>query len=103
MTKFELARPAGRLRPRSRMYVALAILFVIAWPTNAKDLMLPASRGCRRSSCLNEYGAFHYRSTILKCRITAVSVLGEIVGQALASEAIAECIRRGGHSEAESN
>jgi hypothetical protein len=39
----------------------------------------------------------------LKCRITAVSVLGEIVGQAFASEAIAECIRRGGHSEAESN
>jgi hypothetical protein len=33
--KFELARTAGRWRPRSRTYVALAILFVTAWPTNA--------------------------------------------------------------------
>jgi len=39
----------------------------------------------------------------LKCRITAVSVLGEIVGQAFAPEAIAECIRNGGVWEAESN
>jgi hypothetical protein len=39
----------------------------------------------------------------LKCRITAVSVLGEIVGQAFAPEAIAECIRSGGVWEAESN
>jgi len=61
------------------------------------------SRGGRRGSCLNEYGAFHDRSTILKCRITAVSVLGEIVGQAFAPEAIAECIRNGGVWEAESN
>jgi hypothetical protein len=30
-------------------------------------------------------------------------VLGEIVGQALATEAIAECIRSGGVWEAESN
>src|SRR5947207_2861266 len=36
MTKFELARTAGRWRPRSRTYVALAILFVTAWPTNAR-------------------------------------------------------------------
>jgi len=35
MTKFELARTAGRWRPRSRTYVALAILFVTAWVTNA--------------------------------------------------------------------
>src|SRR5262245_552148 len=35
MTKFELARTAGRWRPRSRTYVALAILFVTAGPTNA--------------------------------------------------------------------
>src|SRR5215472_3245846 len=35
MTKFELARTAGRWRPRSRTYVALAILSVTAWPTNA--------------------------------------------------------------------
>src|SRR5262245_31937651 len=35
MTKFELARTAGRWRPRSRTYVALAILFVTAWATNA--------------------------------------------------------------------
>src|SRR5215471_14042544 len=35
MTKFESARTAGRWRPRSRTYVALAILFVTAWPTNA--------------------------------------------------------------------
>ena len=33
----------------------------------------------------------------------AVSVLGEIVGQAFAPEAIAECIRSGGVWEAESN
>jgi hypothetical protein len=44
-----------------------------------------------------------HRPTILKCRITAVSVLGEIVGQALATEAIAECIRIGGVWETESN
>ena len=36
MTKFELARTAGRWRPRSRTYVALAILSVTAWPTNAR-------------------------------------------------------------------
>src|SRR6516162_2903391 len=41
MTKFELTRTAGRWRQRSRTYVALAILFVTAWPTNAKDLTLP--------------------------------------------------------------
>src|SRR5262245_46654584 len=41
MTKFELARTAGRWRPRSRTYVALAILFVTACSTNAKDLTLP--------------------------------------------------------------
>src|SRR6516165_2509120 len=41
MTKFGLTRTAGRWRPRSRTYVALAILFVTAWPTNAKDLTLP--------------------------------------------------------------
>src|SRR5215468_7709514 len=35
MTKFELARTAGRWGLRSRTYVALAILFVTAWPTNA--------------------------------------------------------------------
>src|SRR5262245_23293313 len=35
MTKFELARTAGRWRPRLRTYVALAILFVTAWATNA--------------------------------------------------------------------
>jgi hypothetical protein len=39
----------------------------------------------------------------LKCRITTVSVLGEIVGQALATEAIAECIRNSGVWEAEMN
>jgi hypothetical protein len=39
----------------------------------------------------------------LKCRITAVSVLGEIVCQTFATEAIAECIRGGGICEAESN
>src|SRR5215472_6471084 len=38
MTKFELARTAGRWRLRSRTYVALAILFVTAWPTNADVL-----------------------------------------------------------------
>src|SRR6266540_3870142 len=38
MTKFELARTAGRWRPRSRTYVALAILYVTAWPTNADVL-----------------------------------------------------------------
>src|SRR5205814_4441768 len=38
MTKFELVRTAGRWRPRSRTYVALAILFVTACSTNAKDL-----------------------------------------------------------------
>src|SRR5215471_11877802 len=41
MTKFELTRTAGRWRRRSRTYVALAILFVTAWLTNAKDLTLP--------------------------------------------------------------
>src|SRR5262249_3031901 len=41
MTKFELARTAGRWRPRSRTYVALAILFVTACSTNAKELTLP--------------------------------------------------------------
>jgi len=39
----------------------------------------------------------------LKCRITTVSALGEIVVQALATEAIAKCIRNGGVWEAESN
>ena len=39
----------------------------------------------------------------MKCRITTVSVLGEIVGQAFAPKAIAECIRSGGVWEAESN
>jgi hypothetical protein len=34
--KFEQARAAGRSRPRSRTYRALAILFVTAWPTNAR-------------------------------------------------------------------
>src|SRR5262249_32785380 len=37
MTKFELARTAGRWRPRSRTYVGLAILFVTDCSTNAKD------------------------------------------------------------------
>src|SRR3954454_21120469 len=41
MTKFELGRTAGRWRPRSRTYVALAILLVTACSTNAKDLTLP--------------------------------------------------------------
>jgi hypothetical protein len=35
---FELARTAGRWRPRSRTYVALASLFVTAWATNADVL-----------------------------------------------------------------
>src|SRR5215831_11311698 len=38
MTKFELARTAGRWRPRSRTYVALASLFVTAGTTNADVL-----------------------------------------------------------------
>src|SRR5262249_55438508 len=37
MAKFDLARTAGRWRPRSRTYVALATLFVTACSTNAKD------------------------------------------------------------------
>ena len=55
----------------------------------------------KTSCCLTRIAAFHDRSTILKCRITTVSVLGEIVGQA--TEAIAKCIRSGGVWEAESN
>src|SRR6516162_4259834 len=38
LPEFELARTAGCWRPRSRPYVALAILFVIDCSTNAKDL-----------------------------------------------------------------
>src|SRR5262249_2490768 len=41
MTKFELARTAGRWGPRSRTYVGLAILFVTACSTNAKDSRCP--------------------------------------------------------------
>ena len=100
MTKFELARTAGRWRPRSRTYVALAILFVTAWPTNA-DVFHDAFavRGPR----IGAEGEVSSRRGHLRPLLLHSFLGGPCVGQALATEAIAECIRSGSVGEAESN
>src|SRR5215468_6850132 len=78
MTKFELARTAGRWRPRSRTYVALAILFVTACSTNAKDLTLPrclipaAHPPARSGTARKRFAPTHaYESLILHSRQVA--------------------------------
>src|SRR5262245_16213093 len=114
MTKFELARTAGRWRLRSRTYVALAILFVTAWPTNA-DLFHDAFAD--RDPRLDAEGEVSSRcghlpsalppsaSRPVHPNLAEVRGLGcaRAVCQALATEAIAESIRSGGVWEAESN
>src|SRR5215472_2696743 len=99
MTKFELARTAGRWRPRSRTYVALAILIVTAWPTNADVFhdSFPVS-----GPDIDE-GEVSSRRGRLRPLLLHSFLGGPCVGQALATEAIAECIRSGSVGEAESN
>src|SRR5262245_50260106 len=99
MTKFELARTAGRWRPRLRTYVALAILFVTAWATNA-DVFHDAFAVWRPS--IDAKGEVSSRRGHLRPPLHS-SWGGRYVGQALATEAIAECIRNDGVWEAESN
>src|SRR5215472_2519196 len=100
MTKFELARTAGRWRLRSRTYVALAILFVTAWPTNADVLHDAfAVRGPR----IDADGRNEFPSWSSPPSVTQFFLGGRYVGQAPATEAIAECARSGSVGEAESN
>src|SRR5262245_12914315 len=75
MTKFELARTAGRWRLRSRTYVALAILFVTAWPTNAD--------------------VFHDAFTVRGPRIDAVTDRPELARQGSPICGVLEFIPRG--------
>src|SRR5262249_59072413 len=100
MTKFELARTAGRWRLRSRTCVALAILFVTAWPTNA-DVLHDAF--AVRCPSIDAEGEVSSRRGHLRPLLLHSSWGGWCVGQALATEAIAESIRSGGVWEAESN
>src|SRR5262245_7173173 len=107
MTKFELARTAGRWRLRSRTYVALAILVVAAWPTSA-GLFHDAFRRHGPASPRGAWSEFSLSSSAQPSsafRLTAgASALAEAPGsacaqavcEALTTEAMAATIRSGG-------